>query len=82
VGWLDDVVTAGSMWSEAHLERQSHDGFVRPSYLGEAVEVRADDMMPNADVRLAYSGKETLSVVVHARLKYKPHVIALGPSRR
>ena len=36
---------------------------LRPSHLGkEANKLRAGDMMPNADVRLAHSGKETLGV--------------------
>jgi hypothetical protein len=43
------------------LERQSHNGFLRPGYLGDGPW--ADDMIPTADVRLARSGKETLSVV-------------------
>jgi hypothetical protein len=46
------------MWSEAHLKATT----VSFDQAISAVEVRADDMMPNADVRLAHSGK-TLDVV-------------------
>jgi len=60
VGRLDDVATAGSIWSEPRLEHQSQDGFLSAKLSRrQAVEVRADGMMPNADVGLAHSGKNT-----------------------
>jgi hypothetical protein len=48
----------------------------------QPVKARADDRMPNADVRLVHSGRKHSASFVHARLKYKPHVIAFGPPCR